>query len=73
MATAQDGFTPLHFCSQAGCAEGCRLLLEAEAEVDAKLHKTKKVRLKVFIPPPLSSSVHFCCIYRYLAQLAHTC
>ena len=50
MAKAQDGFTPLHFCSQAGCAEGCRLLLGAKAAVDAKLHKTKKVRLKVFLP-----------------------
>lgn len=45
MAEAQDGFTPLHFCSQAGCAEGCRLLLGAGAKVDAKLRKTKKVRL----------------------------
>lgn len=46
MSLAQDGFTPLHFCSQAGCAEGCRLLLGAGAEVDAKLLKTKKVRPK---------------------------
>lgn len=44
MAEAQDGFTPLHFCSQSGCAEGCRLLLKAGAKVDAKLLKTKKVR-----------------------------
>lgn len=44
MAEAQDGFTPLHFCSQKGCGEGCRLLLGAGAEVDAKLRKTKKVR-----------------------------
>ena len=43
MATAQDGFTPLHFCSQAGCAEGCRLLLEAGAKADAKLNKNRKV------------------------------
>lgn len=60
MATAQDGFTPLHFCSQAGCAEGCRLLLGAEAEVDAKLHKTNKVCLKVFVSPHLSSSIGSC-------------
>ncbi|CAB1114859.1 unnamed protein product [Ectocarpus sp. CCAP 1310/34] len=45
MAEAQDGFTPLHFCSQAGCAEGCRLLLGAGAKVDAKLRKTKKTPL----------------------------
>eukprot|EP00903_Cladosiphon_okamuranus_P007713 g7474.t1 len=45
MALAQDGFTPLHFCSQAGCAQGCRLLLGAGAKVDAKLLKTKKTPL----------------------------
>ncbi|CAN0214761.1 unnamed protein product [Ascophyllum nodosum] len=45
MATAQDGFTPLHFCSQAGCAEGCRLLLEAGAKADAKLNKNRKTAL----------------------------
>ncbi|CAM9603178.1 unnamed protein product [Scytosiphon promiscuus] len=45
MAEAQDSFTPLHFCSQAGCAEGCRMLLAAGAEVNAKLRKTKKTPL----------------------------
>ncbi|CAM9735936.1 unnamed protein product, partial [Discosporangium mesarthrocarpum] len=45
MMTAADGFTALHFCAQAGCSEGCKELLDAGAEVDAKLHKTKKTPL----------------------------
>lgn len=53
MAGAQDNFTPLHFCSQAGCAEGCRVLLAAGAKVDAKLNKTMKVWYE--------HQQHFCC------------
>ena len=44
-ATAQDLFTPLHFCAQKGCLEGCRLLVQKKAKVNAKLSKNYRTPL----------------------------
>jgi ankyrin repeat protein len=38
-------FTPLHFCAQKGCLEGCQLLVKKKAKVNAKLSKNHRTPL----------------------------